>query len=167
MSMMSQTHISADYEKSFNVLSLSILSSSQISNRASLVVDHLARNHGSDDTPPLCKLHAKAKVANKLISVVEIAKRDLKTKGQKVYQYSSLASETITLEQNDSNSISKTSSTVSQDPGADDDSFQTMEPRAKIRNVPVMTVVLAARAIPGLKSAIGYDWISEDLLRFG
>ena len=152
---MTQTQEFSRLETTFNVVSLSVLSSSQISNRASVIVEHLTSNHGTSGKPPLCRIQAKAKVANKLISIVEIVKRDLKAKGVTMCQYSSLTSELVTLKQNDETNGTKPASSDLTDREEGDDSFQTMVEKDKIRSVPVMTVILSGQAIKDLRSALG------------
>lgn len=134
--------------------SLAIQSNTQISSRATAVITALspAVNPQTDITkPPLVVLRAQSRWSSKLISVAEIAKRDLQAKGVKVFQYSALSSEIVEIERK------------SKPDGAaelsDDEAFQTMGAHElsdrKKRAVPVLTVYLAAQSVKGLKGAFG------------
>ena len=102
-------------------------------------------------------MKAKADVSSKLISVVEIAKRDLHAKNIKVYQYSDLDSE---ITKRKSKTITENIESTMIEHGAaeqcEDDAFQTMPGKEKIRAVPVLTVYLAVKSIKDLKAAFGY-----------
>lgn len=143
----------------YNVLSINVISSNAIANRTSQVTRHLSTS--SDDSKScIVTLRAKASVANKLISITEIAKRDLVQSGKKVYQYSSLGSEIVELKPAKKSSI-KTGPLDPDTPGADgvldeEEAFQTMEEAPKIRNMPVLTVHLSSVPIKELREAHGY-----------
>ena len=146
-----------EVEERHNTISLSVLSSSQITNRASIVIKHLTFDQHQDGKQPLCRIRAKAKVASKLITIVEIAKRDLVAKGVKVYQYTSLTSEMVTMkpkssdQQADSNAAADGQSSDVDEP----DAFQTMREKETVRAIPVMTVYLSTKPIKELKLAYG------------
>jgi len=93
-------------------------------------------------------------VANKLISVVEIAKRELKDNDQKVYQYNVLGSELI-------HSAPATKDAVDQDAMSDNEpAFEKTEERSTVRNVPTMTIYLSLASVKELKQAYGYLYLS-------
>jgi len=144
-------------ESKYNVIHLSVISSSQISNRASLVIKHLNTEHNEGSKLLICRLEAKSDVASKLISIVEIAKRDLHAKNIKVYQYTSLNSELTTRKpKTTTENIDSTSIEHSAAEQREDDAFQTMPGKEKIRAVPLLTVYLAGKSIKDLKTAFGY-----------
>ncbi|CAD0091412.1 unnamed protein product [Aureobasidium vineae] len=143
--------VSPDLSAKYTVLQLSVISSSSISNRTTSLIAHIKSTPG-DSKPAIVALHAKAPVANKLISVVEIAKRDLKENGLKVYQYNSLGSELI------QSTPSATKDATNQDAVSDDEpAFEKIEQRTAVRNVPTMTTYLSLVPIKELKQAYGYD----------
>jgi hypothetical protein len=104
-STLSETH---------EITRLSIQSNTQISAKATNVISKLSATQDSsaDDTtakPPLIVLRAQSRWASKLISIVEIAKRNLESppttssggdtnSSVKVFQYSSLSTEMIEIE---------------------------------------------------------------------
>jgi len=147
---------SLNLESKYNVINLNVISSSQISNRTTLVINHLTTEHNEGSRSVLCRLHAKSDVVSKLISIIEIAKRELHAKNIKVYQYSSLSSETTTRKPK-VNIENKDSTMVEADAVEEqEDAFQTMPEKEKIRAVPVLTVYLATKSIKDLKAAVGY-----------
>lgn len=134
----------------YNVLSLSVISSTAISNRTSALIQHL-KSPASDSKPTLVALHAKAQVANKLISIVEIAKRDLKESDRKIFQYNALGSELIESKPSENRSLSE-----------DEDAFEPMNQKPTVRNMPTMTTYLSLSSIKELKDAYGYvEWKSS------
>lgn len=146
-------------ESKYNVISLNVISSSQISNRTTLVIKHLTTELAESSKPVLCRLHAKSDVASKLISITEIAKRELHAKNIKVYQYSGLSSEITTWKPKANiKDMFKDPTMVEADAAEEreEDTFQTMPQKEKIRSVPVLTVYLATKSIKDLKAALGY-----------
>ena len=138
-------------EEKHNLLRLSVLSSHAISNRTTAVVKHLAAASSDDDKIAICALRAKAHVANKLVSIIEIAKRELTSSGIDIYQYNNLASEIAPLKERDD-----TSRALDTTGDGDDDAFQTMEKPNKIRATPVLTIYLAKTSIRELKDILRY-----------
>ena len=76
---------------------MSIQTSSKIEQKVRVLIAHLSRFNFLDREakPGVVALHARANAASKLISVVEIAKRDIEAqpKGGKWYQYSRVSAE--------------------------------------------------------------------------
>ncbi|KAK6002903.1 hypothetical protein QM012_001653 [Aureobasidium pullulans] len=137
-----------DLSAKYALLQLSVISSSSISNRTTSLISHI-KSTPADSKPALVALHAKAPVANKLISIVEIAKRELKENGLKVYQYNALGSELI-------QTTPATKDTTDQDAMSDDEAaFEKVEQRTAVRNVPTMTTYLSLSPIKELKQAYG------------
>ncbi|KAI5196892.1 hypothetical protein E4T39_07586 [Aureobasidium subglaciale] len=130
------------------LLELSVISSTSISNRTTALLAHIKSTPG-DSTPAVVALKAKASVANKLVSIVEIAKRELKDAGSKVYQYNALASELI-------ESKPATKDTTDHVALSDEEAaFQDVEQKTTVRNVPVMTTYLSLEPIKELRNAHG------------
>lgn len=123
--------------------------------------------------PPLITLTAQAKTANKLISIVEIVKREARKANprHKVFQYTELTSKMIEIPRNPpARDKAKTAvgdkASLDQDdggevPNEEDEAFETMpEPQShgstmKLRRIPVLTAYLAAASVRELKVAFG------------
>jgi hypothetical protein len=104
--------------KTYTVTRLSIQSNTQISAKATTIISNLSANATQQDQdqdptkPPLIILRAQSRWASKLISIVEIAKRNLAespppttttngssgSSGIEIFQYSSLSSEIVEIE---------------------------------------------------------------------
>jgi hypothetical protein len=142
-----------DLSAKYTVLQLSVISSSSISNRTTSLISHI-NSTPADSKPAVVALHAKAPVVNKLISIVEIAKRDLKGTDQKVYQYNALGSELV-------QSTAAAKHATDQDAMSDDEpAFEKTEQKTTVRNVPTMTTYLSLTSVKELKQAYGYLYIS-------
>ena len=149
----------------YDLVKLSVLTSTQISSRTSAVVakfspsgdgiensdpatTHAGNNNGK---PVIVALTAKANATNKLTSIVEIAKRDLVSKKIKCFQYNALSSEMVEIE--------RKSKKRGDDESDSDDAFETMGAvplsEKKKRSMPVMTVYLATTSVRELKMAYG------------
>ncbi|KEQ93427.1 hypothetical protein AUEXF2481DRAFT_6936 [Aureobasidium subglaciale EXF-2481] len=130
------------------LLELSVISSTSISNRTTALIAHI-KSTPADEKPAVVALKAKAPVANKLISIVEIAKRELKEAGTNIYQYNALGSELIE---------SKPATKDTTDDAAlpdEEPAFQHVEQKTTVRNVPVMTAYLSLVPIKELRDAHG------------
>ncbi|KAH0338021.1 hypothetical protein KCU81_g7838, partial [Aureobasidium melanogenum] len=137
-----------DLSAKYTLLQLSVNSSSSISNRTTSLIAHV-KSTPADSKPAIVALHAKAPVANKLISIVEIAKRELKENGIKVYQYNALGSELI-------ETTPATQDATNQDAMSDEEpAFEKVDQRSTVRNVPTMTTYLSLASIKELKQAYG------------
>ena len=141
----------------YNITELSVISSTQISSRTRNVLEKLQATP-VDGKPNLVILTTKARTASKLISIVEIAKRDLVAKGLKCFQYNALSSEMIELPRDhrqDSHGTKQKAGNESES----EDAFETMgaEPKSgtKQRLVPVVTTYLSLISVRELKTAYG------------
>lgn len=140
---------------SYDLVNLSISPGTQISTRTDSVRELLeSSGSGNNDRTPLVVLTAPAKAASKLISVTEIVKRDLLSRGIKVFQYNALHSKMLQIPRHSSKSP----------PGQDDaeqaeHAFEIMGAQddngLKKRSVPVMTIYLSKVSVKGLKTAYG------------
>lgn len=83
-----------------SVATLSIISSSNIQTRVTRILSHLSSFDFSNSSPkpPVVQLVAKPGCANKLISVVEIVKRELSKQGNQWYQYNGVESKTVEVQ---------------------------------------------------------------------
>lgn len=133
-----------------NLVKISVLSSSKIEARTATVISRL--NAKAEGKPVLLALTAKARTASKLISIVEIAKRELNIP---YYQYTVLTSETIEIPHE---SAQKTSCEPDEGDGEDATAFQTMGApmtARKIRSVPVLTIYLSRHEAKVLAKEFG------------
>lgn len=143
----------------YNLIHLSVISSSPIASRTSAVIQHLTTQPNENPKPALISVSAKAPVANKLISIIEIAKRELARNQANMYQYSALSSETVPLNQLKGRMKRKTGDggqKGNRDVESEEDAFETMGEKEQIRAVPVLTVYLSTVRIQELKEAYGY-----------
>jgi hypothetical protein len=161
-----------------DITRLSIQSNTQISAKVTNVISKLSPSADSTTNaskPPLIILRAQSRWASKLISIVEIAKRNLDStdsngSGAKILQYSSLSSEIIEIERKPKTKGLGATLPEGEDDDDDDDdgAFQTMGAAApaaaagedeggmKKRAVPVLTVYLAAKPVKALRSEFGW-----------
>ncbi|KAL9035551.1 MAG: hypothetical protein Q9180_004802 [Flavoplaca navasiana] len=81
----------------YDISTISIISSSKIQQKVKNLIARVERFTFANVSakPGVVVLHAKAASASKLISVIEIAKKDIETRGGKWYQYSKLHSELL------------------------------------------------------------------------
>jgi hypothetical protein len=130
----------------------------------------------SDALPSLVVLTAQAKAANKLISIVEIIKREARKAdpGRKVFQYSELTAKMMEIPRNPRPGATGHTVPAPRPRGNGDDAvghdggthdgdekepaFQTMPepgPTTKLRQTPVMTIYLATKSVRELKLTFG------------
>lgn len=151
---------STSLDSKYNILSINVISSNAITTRTSQVTRHL--NIGNNDAKAgIVTLRAKASVANKLISIVEIAKRELSQNGKKIYQYSTLTSAMVELKPAKKPAVDTDHQDTNFSGGdgisdEEEEAFQTMDEKAKIRNMPVLTIHLSFEPIKELREIHGY-----------
>ncbi|KAI1750774.1 hypothetical protein F4782DRAFT_232796 [Xylaria castorea] len=168
----------------------SVISSSKIQQRVTAMLRHLtpptqssSTESSSTEPPPdtatsktrVSILRAKATEAGKLVSIAEIAKREIEEeqpagsdgKASRWFQYIALGEELIQKPRNEGNTIIE--ETVLGGPNADkrdhdeDDEFEVMktpferaiEGRPLVRGVPVMSLFLSRSSIEELKKRYG------------
>ena len=85
----------------YDFVTMSIVSSARIEQKVRSLLSHLARFSFADPKakPGVVILHAKASVAGKMISVIEIAKRNIEKERGKWWQYSSVHGEITELKE--------------------------------------------------------------------
>jgi hypothetical protein len=140
----------------YELSQLKVISSTQISNRVAAVTSQLTIPP-IDGKPTIVALTAKAKDANKLISVVEIAKRELAAAGSKVFQYNALGSEMVKIPRVKPSKGKPTDGVGVQEGDESDDAFETMgaSDGMKKRLLPTMTTYLSTTSIKELRTAYG------------
>lgn len=154
-----------DLASTHDVLRMSIISSTQIEKKVTAILKHL----DTPDKAAVVMLHSKAKVASKLISVVEIAKREIAAGGGKWFQYNAVEG---LLEENSGGEdgedeggvkVGKADGMNVEEEDEEEESFETMktpferaiEGKAKVRAVPGMTTYLSRIRIEGLGKKYG------------
>jgi hypothetical protein len=148
------------------IIHISCQSNTQISAKATKIISALSAPTEPTTTTNTKKsaliiLTAHSRWANKLISIVEIAKRDLEAKGVKVFQYNALSSEIVEVERKPRPKGVGAAPAVTEDgDGSEDEAFQTMgageeEGGVKKRSVPVMTTYLTTQAVKALRVEFG------------
>jgi hypothetical protein len=180
----------AALSETHTITRLSIQSNTQISAKATNVISKLSPSENSTtdpstSKPPLIILRAQSRWASKLISIVEIAKRNLESppstasggdssssSGIKVFQYSSLSTEIVEFERKPKpKGLVGGAQLLPGGEGEDEDdddegAFQTMGASSaataasggglKKRAVPVLTVYLAGKPVKALRSEFGW-----------
>lgn len=139
----------------YELVKLNVASGTQLATRAADVVNNLSKT--SANKPIIVFLTTRSRNANKLISIVEIAKRELKAKGIRVFQYNALSSEKLDIERDSKLSNGSRSAGNGAEKGDESDgAFETMGSRTvdgpKQRLVPVMTTYLGTTSIKELQA---------------
>jgi hypothetical protein len=148
-----------DLAEKYNLVKLNVISSTAISNRITAVIESLQKTTG-DGKPNLIILTSKARTASKLVSIVEIAKRELAETGKKCFQYNALSSQMTEIERNDIHGANgSTAVEDDQDASESEDAFETAgaapQTGKKKRLVPILTTYLCANSVKELKNACG------------
>ena len=159
------THISCQSNTQISPKATRIISTlSTPKEDATTTTEEEEKTSTTNKKSPLVILVAQSRWANKLISIVEIAKRDLEAKGVKVFQYNALSSEIVEIERKARpKGVDAAASTAAADAeggdGSEDEAFQTMgageEGGMKKRAVPVMTTYLSTQSVKALRLEFG------------
>ncbi|KAF2220103.1 hypothetical protein BDZ85DRAFT_31843 [Elsinoe ampelina] len=154
-----------DLEKTHSLLSLTILPSNPVSTRATSILKHLrsAPTSNKSKQPVLLRLTARASAANKLITIAEIVKRQLATEGVKVFQYSVLGRETVTLPNKTDVKVKVKGkrgavggeAEAELDEEEDGEAFEVMAGKEKVRSVPTLTIYLGLESAKELRKGFG------------
>lgn len=144
--------LKAKYDFSY----VAIRSSNHISQRASFIISKFtaAKTADSDPKAAVVALQASARAVNKLISVVEIAKRELKAQQIPTFQYTALTSEAVEFQRKVNTLVDEERKEGGKDES--DDAFEKIETLAEQRLSPVLTIYLASTAVKELRTAYGY-----------
>lgn len=172
-------------EASYEVTDINIISSTQIKPKVSKILEILSDIPfpvAPSTKPNVISMHAKGPVASKMITIVEIAKREITKAGKKFYQYNTL-SQLVEEKKKISGAMngqglpigrisSAGGASMERDDGVKEDNaevdgeescFETMktpleralEGRPKVRAVPVMTIYLSRIPIDILERFYG------------
>lgn len=166
----SNSPVLTELEKTHNVTTMSIVSSSHIQQKVTRALEILSEYPTiAPAKPKVVMLHAKAPVASKLITIAEIVKREIAKDGGKWYQYNRLGQ--VMEEKKREEHVGKRKKKVG---GADEEmadhedggegqeseeEFETMktpferaiEGKPKVGAVPVMTIYLSRVRVDSLK----------------
>jgi hypothetical protein len=150
------------WSANYNLIHLGVASGTPIASRTSTILTHLTlpnRPAPTDDDPQspnkivVVQLTAVAKASTKLISIVEIVKRDCRVRASPLFQYTALSSRWV-----DVPVPVKDAEPLGDDES--DDAFEVMgggglESEVRRRNVPVLTVYLSTVPVKELRVAYG------------
>lgn len=141
----------ASLAQKYTLIKLNVTGSTQISKATGTIVSKVT-TPSENEKPVIAILTAKARYANKLISIVEISKREAAANNAKYFQYNALSSEMTEVVRDANN--------VEQDEGDESDqAFETMGApnlgSTKKRAVPVMRTYLCVTSVRELKTAYG------------
>ena len=145
----------------YDIIHLNVISSTRVSGRTAAIIAKLGRG-SSSEKPCILILKAKARVAVKLVSIVEIAKRDLAANNIDCFQYNALNSEMIEIDRTLKQATNGGLDEIGPKPDDEsDDAFENLnshrgsDAKKKKRLVPVMTIYLSAVSVKELKNAYG------------
>jgi hypothetical protein len=168
---------SGDIMSAYDVTTMSIISSSHIQQKVARALETLSTFPIIPSTrPKVVVFHSKAAVATKLITIVEIAKRDIAKHGDKWFQYNKIeqvvvehseitnkAEANVVKTRTDTNkfvSHAEEGGSASEEEAAAFEAMKTPFERAneeipKVRAVPIMTIYLARGQIDSLRKSYG------------
>lgn len=165
----------------YELHNMKVISSSKIQTKVSTIVETLGSfSFVAATKPNIVFLRAKAPVSSKLITIVEITKREIAKAGGKWYQYNSLG-QTLAVQEKKSKAVKSTGFTLggkidvethdmdlddkddSQSIEDDETIFGTMktpleraiEGKPKVQAIPLMAIFLSRIRIDALKIAYG------------
>jgi hypothetical protein len=168
----------AELLNAYDITTVNIVSSSSINKKATRALEVLGTypvDKSRGEKEKVVVLQAKAKVASKMVSVVEICKREVGKEGGKWFQYNAVGEVRGKFEGKEGggkgvekgvggDSEAAEEAVESEDKDKDEEeSFETMktpfertiEGKPKVRAVPVMTVYLSRVRIDSLRKAHG------------
>jgi hypothetical protein len=155
--------IYGDLASTYSINSISILTSSKISKKTTSVLEKLSQYPTIPPAKPvLVFLHSKAVGASKLITIVEIAKREVAAKGGKWFQYNALSQVMEERKREEGKGEEKDGMDLDEEED-EKDSFEVMktpferavEGTPKIRAVPIMATYLSRVRIESLRKRYG------------
>jgi len=164
--------ITKELARSYELRVTSIISSSKIQKKVKAVLEFLTTSSEVDMKPRVIILHSKAAPASKLITIAEIAKRELGRDAGVWFQYSAIG-ELVTERQADptrklmaavqEGDVNEEGSQDAAGQDEEEEGFETMktpferaiEGKPKIRVVPTLTIYLSRFKIEKLRSMFG------------
>lgn len=139
----------------YDVIKFTVAGSTQLSSRTAAVVAKLKSPLPDSKPVIIVALTAKARIASKLISIVEIAKREMAASKIDIYQYNALGSE---ISEIGPRPEKKKVAQLNSD-GESDDAFEIMgahdADEVTKRSAPLMTTYLSTTSIKELRNAYG------------
>lgn len=157
----------------YDLVTLGVAGGTQISSRTSAVLAKLLSTTTTGDETTktsIVALTATSKAASKLISIVEIAKRELLARGQKVYQYNALGSRMTEIPRRTHvETVVTAGNPAEESDESEEDAFEVMgggvaaaapgqeSEEMKKRNIPTLKIYLSTVSVKELKLAFGYD----------
>jgi hypothetical protein len=161
-----------DLATTHEITSINIISSTQIQKKVTQTLTTLSSYPTIPPAKtPLVILRAKAPVASKLITIAEIAKREIGKGGGKWFQYNKLEGITVEVERKESPKkdgrgeagVKNGGDEEEGQDGEEGDRFEVMktpfersiEGKVKIRETPVMTLYLSRVRVDSLRRAYG------------
>lgn len=156
----------------YDLVTLGVAGGTQISSRTSAVLAKLLSTTTTGDETTktsIVALTATSKAASKLISIVEIAKRELLARGQKVYQYNALGSRMTEIPRHVETVVTAGNPAEEESDESEEDAFEVMggvvaaaapgqeSEEMKKRNIPTLKIYLSTVSVKELKLAFGYD----------
>ncbi|KAI2606004.1 uncharacterized protein GGS25DRAFT_499119 [Hypoxylon fragiforme] len=148
-------------ESKYDVQIHSVISASKIQKKVTSVLQHLTSS-SADRTTRVSVLRARASDAGKLVSIAEIARRELGKRegdGRIWFQYIALGEELKEIPRGDGNTVIEETKLGMMD----DDDFEIMktpferaiEGQPRVRGVPIMSLFLCRTSIEELKKRYG------------
>ncbi|EME84023.1 uncharacterized protein MYCFIDRAFT_207137 [Pseudocercospora fijiensis CIRAD86] len=157
----------------YNLLNLSISSSTKISSRTTAITKHLSSQNSDskENKKALIALTAPSKTASKSISIAEISKREFLAKGEKCFQYNALSSKMVEMPR-------KGHVEDEEEDDDDDEAFELLHEKdeddermvKRKRKVPVLTIYLAKSSVKDVTRVTGWDgsvWMRADFFGEG
>jgi len=158
----------AGLETTHTITSMNIISSSHIQQKVTRILEILATfSFVPGSKPNIILLTSKASVASKMISIAEIAKRELAQKGNKWFQYNVIEARTVeqpVLPGNNKGGFWDPKKDVdAMEIEEDESAFEPMktpferaiEGRPKVRAIPSMSIYLSRVRVESLKKTYG------------
>ena len=155
-----------DSLESYDLRVLSIISSTKIRNKVQQATQTItsASTGEAQKGPIVLVLTAREGVASKLVTIVEVTKRNLNDVKVPWYQYSYIEPKTIEIPRKTSNTDRHENASEDDDQDEGQPAFETMLPpmerklmdKPKFRAVPIMTIFLSRSSIKELRDAYGY-----------
>lgn len=151
---------------SYEVTTTQIISSSKMHAKIARALDTLLRRFDFADPaarPAVAMVYARAAVGGKLVSVVEVVKREIARKGGCWFQYCALGEGVGVIPRREGGGEEREGNDMEVDDGGEEGAFETMKTRRervvegaeRRRAVPVMSIYLSRVRIERLRNAYG------------
>lgn len=144
-------------EAQYAIVEARITSSNSIAKRASTIITHL-QTVRIDNKVAVCAFQASGPAVNKLISIAEIAKRELSKAGIVAFQYTALSSKQVSAKPASANGKGHAGQQENED---ESDAFEPIAGSEKLHTVPELTIYMSRSSVRVLKDAHGYVAIGD------